>query len=234
MMRRHSTRQVNPSWKQTIPSPAAVFFRGSTALAAAAALTPSPLFAESAPAPEVEIPDDGWRMWPDTDAPWKDDPLFLPDEVDLARLPVNPPTGGWPLSTRSRESQSRCPPRSSSTIGAVSAPAPTRMPNTNTPNQTRNSATAHTAASPGSGAASSVPEHWAGKQVTLHIRGYRQRIEVFVNQQLTGYDLIAETSYDCDITPALKPGTNPLALRITNPGGVYDWRDYTKLRWGAR
>ena len=111
------------------------------------------------------------------------------------------------------------------------------MPNTNTPNEppnpTGDSPTAPIAASPGSGAAFDVPEDWSGKQVTLHIRGYRQRIEIFVNRHLTGYDLIAETSYDCDITSALKPGTNLLALRITNPGGVYDWRDYTQLRWGA-
>lgn len=72
------------------------------------------------------------------------------------------------------------------------------------------------------------------KQVTLCIRGCRQRVEVFVNRKLAGYDLIAETSYECDITPMLQQGANQLALRITHPGGVYDWRDYTKLRWGAK
>ena len=78
-----------------------------------------------------------------------------------------------------------------------------------------------------------VPDSWTEKQVTLHVRGFRQRIEIFVNRKLVGYDLIAETSYDCDISAALKPGANALAIRITNPGGVYDWRDYVKLRWGA-
>ena len=40
----------------------------------------------------VTIPDGGWRLWPDTKAEWKNDDLYLPDEVNLATLPVNPPT----------------------------------------------------------------------------------------------------------------------------------------------
>jgi beta-galactosidase len=208
------------------------FLQSSTALAAAAAFTPSPLFAQSAPASEVEIPDDGWRLWPDTNAPWKDDPLFLPDEVDLARIPVNPPSGGWsalnpqqgiPVILPASVEQFYWDHLSSRPYTEAEyeyAPSDLRFPN---------------------GAyrgvswfwrTFDVPDAWSGKQVTLHIRGYRQRIEIFVNQQLIGYDLIAETSYDCDITSALKPGTNLLALRITNPGGVYDWRDYTQLHWG--
>jgi hypothetical protein len=71
------------------------FIQASTALAATAALPVGQLFAEDASGTEVQIPDDGWRLWPDADAPWKDDPLFLPDEVDLASLAVRLPTGGW-------------------------------------------------------------------------------------------------------------------------------------------
>ncbi|HXB58777.1 MAG TPA: hypothetical protein VNU95_04405, partial [Candidatus Acidoferrales bacterium] len=37
----------------------------------------------------------GWRMWPDTNAAWINDPLYLPDQVVLASLPSNAPTGGW-------------------------------------------------------------------------------------------------------------------------------------------
>ena len=39
--------------------------------------------------------DDGWRLWLNTGAAWENDKIFLPDEVDLTKLPVNPPTGGW-------------------------------------------------------------------------------------------------------------------------------------------
>jgi beta-galactosidase len=54
------------------------------------------LFAAT-PQLSVNIPDDGWRLWPDTKAEWKNDNLYLPDDVNLAKLPVNPPTGGWDM-----------------------------------------------------------------------------------------------------------------------------------------
>jgi beta-galactosidase len=42
-----------------------------------------------------DLSSSGWRMWPDTNASWKSDTLYLPSQVVLASLPVNPPTGGW-------------------------------------------------------------------------------------------------------------------------------------------
>src|SRR6267378_4522442 len=46
----------------------------------------------------IAVPDDGWRLWPDTKAEWKVDSLYLPDEVvDLTKIPNNPPTGGWEM-----------------------------------------------------------------------------------------------------------------------------------------
>ncbi len=79
------------------------------------------------------LPDDGWRMWPDTDAAWQDDALYLPDEVDLARLPVQPPTGGWQVLNAKRAYPSHCLPLLSSSIGAGLAPAPTPRTNMNMP-----------------------------------------------------------------------------------------------------
>ena len=210
------------------------FLQGSSALAAAAALTAQPLFAEAAFDSEVQIPDHGWRLWPDTEAPWKDDALFLPDEADPASLPVRPPTGGWavlnpqqgiPVVLPASVEQyywGRLASRPYSTAEYEYAASDQKL---------RNGAYRGVS---WFWRAFHVPDSWTGKQGTLHIRGFRQRIEVFVNQRLCGYDLIAETSCDCDLTPALQPGANMLAIRITNPGGVYDWRDYTKLRWGAR
>src|SRR5580693_7839154 len=43
----------------------------------------------------VVIPDEGWRMWPDTKAAWQNDEIFLPEDVEFQKLPTNPPTGGW-------------------------------------------------------------------------------------------------------------------------------------------
>jgi len=44
---------------------------------------------------EFVIPDSGWRLWPDIQASWQNDTLYLPDQVNLNQLPVNAPTGGW-------------------------------------------------------------------------------------------------------------------------------------------
>lgn len=210
------------------------FVQLTSALVAATAVPARPETSESATGTVVPIPDTGWRMWPDTEAVWQEDALFLPDEVDLASLPVHPPTGGWgalhahqgiPVELPASVEQyywGRAGLRPYTKEEYEYAEKDTQVQN---------------------GAYRGVSWFWRsfelavaarGRRVTLHIRGYRQRVEVFVNQKLAGYDLIAETSYDCDITPMLHAGANQLALRITNPGGVYDWRDYTKLRWGAR
>ncbi len=199
-----------------------------------ATLATHSLAAESASPSSIPIPDDGWRLWPDAEASWEDDELYLPDEVDLGQLPHHPPTGGW----AALHSQQGIP---------VTLPASaeqyywghfgTRPYTTNEYEYTDEDSEVV------NGAYRGVSWYWRnfdlpaaahGKQVTLHIRSYRQRLEVFINQKLAGYDFIAETSYDCNITPMLRPGSNQIALRITNPGGVYDWRDFNKLRWGKR
>lgn len=44
----------------------------------------------------LSLSGDGWFLWQDKQAEWKQDRLFLPEEITgLSRLPVNPPTGGW-------------------------------------------------------------------------------------------------------------------------------------------
>ena len=51
------------------------------------------------------IPDEGWRLWVDAKAEWKQDAIFLPEDVTQDAegvvmgggkpLPVHAPTGGW-------------------------------------------------------------------------------------------------------------------------------------------
>lgn len=210
------------------------FVQLTSATAVAATLPAMQAADDSALHSEIPIPDSGWRMWPDTEAAWQEDALYLPDEVHLADLPVCPPTGGWtvlderqgiPVTLPASVEQyywGRLGLRPYTKEEYEYAASDTQVQN---------------------GAYRGVAWFWRrldlpaaahGRQVTLRVRGYRQRVEVFVNQKLAGYDLIAETSYDCDITSMLRPGANQLALRITNPGGVYDWRDYNRLRWGKQ
>jgi len=70
-----------------------------------AASMPIRTFSQSAydpPAPEnvYSVPDDDWMLWVDHNAEWRDDPIFLPQEVLLGDLPVPTPTGGWPVLQR--------------------------------------------------------------------------------------------------------------------------------------
>ncbi len=180
----------------------------------------------------IEIPDSGWRLWPDSAASWENDALFLPDEVDLARLPVNPPTGGWEILTASRGIAVTLP----STVeehywGSFGFhPYKDEYYFEREDSQVKN----------GNYKGVSwwwhdidIPSDYSGKKVILHVRGARLRAEVYLNQKLVGYNIINETSFDCDLSTAMIPGKkNRLAIRITNPGGEMDWVDTRYLTWG--
>lgn len=182
---------------------------------------------------QIQIPDAGWRLWPDTQARWREDKIFLPNGVRLGSLPRNAPTGGWSkLSAR--------------------AGVPTNLPSTveahywgkfglrpykgtyyyeGEDKQVKN----------GSYEGVSwwwrdvvVPKSFARKRCLLKIRGARQRAEIYVNQRLAGYTIMAESAYECDVTGLLLPGrSNQIAVRITNPGGRVDWPDWETLAWGG-
>jgi hypothetical protein len=59
------------------------------------ALTLAPAASAAALGRNMVVPDDGWQLWLDRSANWQDDAIYLPDDVNLKTMPVNPPTGGW-------------------------------------------------------------------------------------------------------------------------------------------
>jgi beta-galactosidase len=188
---------------------------------------------------ELAIPDSGWRLWPDTQASWQNDQLYLPYQVDLTKLPVNPPTGGWSNLTSSNGIPVKLPASVEQYYwGKLSLRPYNNSAGWDEYDYAFNDTEIKNGAYQGVSwfwRAINVPSSFNSSEVTLHIRGFRQRVEVYVNQQLVGYDLIAETAYDCNIAKALKPGqTNTIALRITNPGGNYDWIDFSfsQIKWG--
>ena len=66
------------------------------------------------------------------------------------------------------------------------------------------------------------------------LKPVRQRAEAFINHKLAGYDVIGNTLFEVDITDAAKPGADcELAVRITDPGGNFDWRDSSPFMWGT-
>jgi len=181
-----------------------------------------------------EIPDAGWRLWIDRAATYLDDRLFLPADVDLRTLPVTPPTGGWGV------------------LDGAAGRAVT-LPTTVEEHHWGDFGTrpytgdeyryAEDDPVPQNGAYRGVSWWWrdidvpasaAGQRVVLHIRGARLRAEVFLNEVLVGYSIMSELPIHCDLTAAMRPGgRNRLAIRITNPGGRFDWRDSTTMMWGA-
>jgi hypothetical protein len=214
--------------------------RGSLLLAAILSFANLAVAAET-----IAIPDNGWRLWPDAKATWQNDTLYLPDEAaNISKLPVNAPTGGWDALT----DQQGVP---------VSLPATVEQYfwgdfgfRQCTPDEygyaagsqkaTTDPAKLDADAQNGNYKGVSwwwrsidVPASFGNRIAILHIRGARLRAEVFVNRQLVGYDLIGETSFDCEVTKAIRPGeSNQIAVRITNPGGRLDWIDFLTMNWG--
>src|ERR1035438_10262046 len=58
-------------------------------------LTQAAVQTAAQPRTEINLDAAGWHLWLDEAAPWQNDTLYLPSEVDLAKMPANPPTGGW-------------------------------------------------------------------------------------------------------------------------------------------
>lgn len=182
----------------------------------------------------LDVPDDGWRLWIDRDAAWREDRIHLPVSVDLAALPVNPPSIGWAALWRTPATTVTLPATVEEHFWGGFGLRP------------------YTAAEyryaeddpvPQNGAYQGVswwfrtidiPASAASQRVMLHLRGARLRAEIYLNEQLVGYSIMAELPIHCDLTAAMRPGRpNRLAIRITNPGGRFDWRDSTTMGWGA-
>ena len=68
-----------------------------------------------------------------------------------------------------------------------------------------------------------LPQEWAGKRVFIHFDGVYSCAAVWVNGQFVGYGQGANNDAEYDITAAVRPGKNQLAVR------VYRWCDGSYL-----
>ena len=181
----------------------------------------------------VFIPDDGWRMWPDQKAQWQKDDVFLPDEVNLATLPTNPPTGGW-------EALAAATPATTLTLPATVEQYHWGMTGFRpyTADEYKFSTDDPDVKNGAYYGVSwwwreiDIPASFTGRRIRLHVRAARQRAEVYLNRKLVGYSILEELPFECDLTDAARPGKNQLAIRITNPGGRLDWSDGSRMTWG--
>jgi hypothetical protein len=182
---------------------------------------------------EVAVPDTEWRMWPDQKADWKDDTIYLPDDVHLGSLPVNPPTGGWSALSPQLGIPVSLPATVEQFFWGLEGFRPYK-------DEYKFEATDPEVENGAYYGVSwwwreiDIPASYAGRRILLHIRGARQRAEVYLNKQLVGYSIMEELPFECDLTKAAKPGEgNELAIRITNPGGRLDWVDGSRIDWGG-
>lgn len=163
---------------------------------------------------EITLSGTGWHLWQDKQAAWQDDPLFMPP-VDLAKVPTNAPTGGWKTLDK---------------VTAIAANIPGTVEEYL---QTTPGPTGDLNGVSWWWRTVQIPKAKSPRKLLLRFEAVRQRAEVYVNHRLVGYDLIGNTPFEVDLSNAAKPGeTIQLAVRVTDPGGNYDWRDGATIPWG--
>lgn len=167
---------------------------------------------------KIDISNNQWYILLDKEAEWKNDDLHLPP-VDISKLPVNPPTGGWKKLYQEDARQTRLPAtveqyywgENGNSYGVNGDYLGVSWFFTDV----------------------FIPEDFKNKRISLKFESVRMRAEVFLNQKLVGYDLIDGTPFDVDITKYALPGeNNKLAVRITDPGGNFVWNDFRTYYWG--
>jgi beta-galactosidase len=157
-----------------------------------------------------------WYVWLDKEANWQTDSLYLPRTLNLKTLPENEPTGGWENLYAQKGKTCTLPASFEELMGNGD---PTWRYH-------------------GVGwfvKEFEVPADWSQKTIQLNIEKARLRIEIYVNESLAGYDIVAETPYSTDISRYVKPGQkNRIAIRITNPGGQRGWNDAPATNWASK
>jgi beta-galactosidase len=76
-----------------------------------------------------------------------------------------------------------------------------------------------------------VPDEWKGMRVILHFGGVRSAMFVWVNGQQVGYSQDSRLPAEFDITDALKPGRNRLAVEVYkfSDGSYLEDQDFWRL-----
>jgi hypothetical protein len=155
-----------------------------------------------------------WRAWLDREAAYVDDVLFLPGRFQRSQIPTHPPTCGWDELFSSAGVVTALPASFEQLFGAGDP-------------RWRYHGVGWFATEV------EVPAAWSGKTITLSVGKARLRLEIYINGTLVGYDLVAETPYEVEITPWLRVGAgNRIAFRVTNPGGQRGWNDSPCTVWG--
>ncbi len=156
-----------------------------------------------------------WKVWQDTTAVWQSDTLYLPDQVDLSTLPINAPTVGW--TTMYDDYGMAC-----------RLPASVEELFSNGQHTYRYHGVTWFYRKV------MIPLEWQNKRIYFYSEKTRLRMELYINEEIAGYDCIPETPYKVDVTDTLTFGAeNWIAIRLTNAGGERGWGDFPGVAWGT-
>lgn len=186
----------------------------------------------------------GWQLWRDTAADWQHEALYAPG-TPLDKVAVRPPTGGWAaLDAASKLSVSvpgTVEEYCTDLSGYAAASAAREHEDSDIANYATNADTMLlvNAWRKLQGVSwwvrsFTVPAFNPGQRLLIRFGSCRYRAEVFLDRKLVASDMAFDTEFTVDVTGRVKPGaTAELAVRITNPGGDYDWRDYMPVVWNG-
>lgn len=162
-----------------------------------------------------DLSGNGWRLLIDPDKKsWQNEELFLPP-VNLKKVLVQAPSGGWDFLNPAKALAVHVP----GTVEEYWTRAQGTLTNTIGVSWWFRDV--------------QIPVFKGDKKIRIQFESVQYRAEVFVNQQLIGYNLVAGTPTEVDLSTLVKSGgIAHLAVRVTNPGGVYDWRDFYNIAWG--
>jgi beta-galactosidase len=165
---------------------------------------------------EINIGNLKWRSWMDTEATWKTDSLYLSTLTKISNIPSNKPTCGWDNLYKTKGKICSLPAIFEGIFG------------NGDPKFRYHGVGWFTTEV-------DIPANWNGKTIQLEIEKARLRVEVYVNEKLVGYDIVAETPFSVPISEALIAGKkNRIAFRITNPDGQRGWNDGPVTEWGTK
>lgn len=166
----------------------------------------------------LDLSGSDWSITLDKEATWQQEMLFLPP-VDVSKVPVKLPTGGWSLL-------------SEPDVKGVHLPATVEEYLWGW-NGTTFGVTGNYSGVSWFETRTNVPAEWKGRRVVIDFEAVRFRAEVFVNHRLMGYDLVNSTPFSFDISDALEYGAeNVISVRITDPNGNFNWKDSQVYIWG--